>query len=138
VTSDVDTRLELARAAFPDARVEREDHRFTVDSVRDGSYGDAVFLIGADEFADFLSWKEPDELLEHVRVGVATRPGFPRERLEDVLAKLRRPERVLFFANEPLPVSSTDVRARAAGGEPIYALVPPAVARIIAERGLYR
>lgn len=138
VTSDVDTRLDLARAAFPDARVEREDHARTVDSVRDGHFGDAVFLVGADEFAGFLDWKEPDELLEHVRVGVATRPGYPRERLEEVLAKLRRPERVLFFDNEPLPVSSTAIRGLAGGGEPIEALVPPAVARIVAERGLYR
>jgi nicotinate-nucleotide adenylyltransferase len=138
VTSDVDTRMELARAAFPSARVEREDHARTIDSVRDGRFGDAVFLVGADEFADFLSWKEPDELLEHVRVGVATRPGYSRERLEEVLAKLRRPERVLFFENEPLPVSSTDIRSRAAGGEPIDALVPPPVAALIAERGLYR
>jgi nicotinate-nucleotide adenylyltransferase len=138
VTSDIDTRLELARVAFPGARVEREDHRFTVDSVRDGSFGDAVFLVGADEFASFLSWKEPDEILEHVRLGVATRPGFPRERLEEVLARLRRPDRVLFFENEPLPLSSTDVRARAADGEPIEALVPAAVAELVAERGLYR
>ncbi len=134
----VETRLELARAAFPDARVEREDHARTVDSVRDGRFGDAVFLIGADEFAGFLEWKEPDEVLEHVRLGVATRPGYPRERLEQVLARLRRPDRVLFFANEPLPVSSTAIRERIARGEPIGGLVPPAVARLVAERGLYR
>jgi len=138
VTCDVETRLELARAAFPDARVEREEHARTVDSVRDGRFGDAVFLVGADEFAGLMSWKEPDEVLEHVRLGVATRPGYPRERLEAVLGRLRRPDRVLFFANEPLPVSSTDIRARAGRGEPIDAWVPPAVARIVAERGLYR
>jgi nicotinate-nucleotide adenylyltransferase len=138
VRSPVELRLELARAAFPDARVEREDHARTVDSVRDGHFGDAVFLVGADEFAGFLDWKEPDEVLEHVRLGVATRPGFPRERLEEVLAGLRRPDRVLFFQNEPLPVSSTEIRERTAAGWPLDGLVPPAVAALIGERALYR
>lgn len=138
VSCPIELRLELARAAFPGDRVEREDHARTVDSVRDGHFGDAVFLLGADEFAAFLSWKEPDEVLEHVRLGVATRPGFPRERLQAVLAELRRPDRVRLFENEPIPVSSTEVRQRAARGEPVDGLVPPAVARLIAERGLYR
>jgi nicotinate-nucleotide adenylyltransferase len=138
VTCPVETRLELARAAFPDARVEREDHARTVDSVRDGRFGDAVFLVGADEFADFLSWKEPHELLRHVRLGVAMRPGLPRERLDAVLAQLEDPSRVLFFENEPLPVSSTAIRERAGRGEPVDGLVPPAVARLIQDHGLYR
>jgi nicotinate-nucleotide adenylyltransferase len=138
VQCPVELRLELARAAFPGARVEREDHPRTVDSVRDGHFGDAVFLVGADEFAGFLSWKEPDEILEHVRLGVATRPGFPRERLQEVLARLQRPDRVLFFDNEPLPASSTEIRERAGRGEPVDGLVPPGVARMIDQQGLYR
>ena len=138
VTCPVETRVELARAAFPDARVEIEESARTVDSVRDGRFGDAVFLIGADEFAGFLSWKEPEEVLRHVRLGVAMRPGFPRERLESVLAALPDPSRVLFFDNEPLPLSSTEIRARAGRGEDLSTVVPPAVARVIEERGLYR
>jgi nicotinic acid mononucleotide adenylyltransferase len=55
-----------------------------------------------------------------------------------VLAELGRPERVLFFEIEPNPAASTDVRARAAAGEPLAGLVPDAVARLVAERGLYR
>lgn len=138
VTTPVEQRLELARAAFPGARVEREENARTVDSVRDGSFGDAIFLVGADEFASFLSWKEPNELLRHVRVGVATRPGFPRDVLTAVLGELDDPSRVLFFANEPLPVSSTEIRRRVAAGESVDGLVPAAVAQLIRDRGLYR
>jgi nicotinic acid mononucleotide adenylyltransferase len=72
------------------------------------------------------------------RVAVATRHGFPRERLESVLAELDHPERVLFFEIEPNPAASRDVRALAAAGEPLDGLVPPEVARLIQERGLYR
>jgi nicotinate-nucleotide adenylyltransferase len=131
-------RLELARMAFPDDDVRLDGHARTVGLLREDTWDDPLFLIGADEFQDFLSWKEPDEVLERARLAVATRPGFPRGRLDAVLGELQRPERVTFFEIEPHPVSSSDLRARAAAGEPLDGLVPPAVARLIAERGLYR
>jgi nicotinate-nucleotide adenylyltransferase len=133
-----ETRLALGRAAFPDLDVELDEHARTVDMLRERRWDDPVFLIGADEFADFPSWKEPDEVLELARLAVAGRPGYPRERLEAVLAQLRRPERVLFFEIEPVDVSSTEIRERVARGEPIDGLVPPAVAEEIERRGLYR
>jgi nicotinate-nucleotide adenylyltransferase len=68
---------------------------------------------------------------------VATRPGYPQERLEPVLAALRRPERVEPFAIPAVDASSTEVRAEVARGERVDHLVPPAVARLIVERGLY-
>ena len=61
-----------------------------------------------------------------------------REELDAVLARLPRPERVLFFAIEPNPAASANLRARVAAGEPLDGLVPAAVARIIEDRGLYR
>jgi nicotinate-nucleotide adenylyltransferase len=133
-----EARLELARAAFPEDDVRLDPYPRTIDMLRASEWDDPLFLIGADEFCDFLSWKEPDDVLERARLGVATRPGFPQERLDRVLAKLRRPERVLFFPIEPHPVASTDLRERAARGEPLDGLVPPAVARTIVERGMYR
>ena len=137
VVCDAATRLELTRLAFPDRRVELEPYRFTVDAVRERPFADAAFLIGADEFAGFLSWREPQEILEHVRVAVATRPGYRRELLAPVLAELRRPERVLFFDIEPVPVSSTEVRARVGRGDPVADRVPAEVARVVEARGLY-
>jgi nicotinate-nucleotide adenylyltransferase len=134
----VETRLALAQAAFPGRRIEVDHHARTVDMLRDGSWHDPVFLIGADEFADFPTWKEPDAVLEYARLGVASRPGYPRERLEEVLSGLRNPERVLFFEIEPVPVSSREIREKVARGESIDGLVPPAVAAEIAGRGLYR
>jgi nicotinate-nucleotide adenylyltransferase len=142
VETPVADRLELARAAFADvprAEVRRDDHAYTVDSLRAGGFDpDAtVFLVGADEFAAFPTWKEPDRILELVRLGVATRPGYPDERLRAVLAGLRRPERVELFEIPPVGVSSTDVRARLERGEGAADLLPPAVARLVVERRLY-
>jgi nicotinate-nucleotide adenylyltransferase len=137
VDVDVETRLALARLAFPQDVVVRDDNPYSIDTVT-GFGDDAIFLVGADQFAQFLTWREPDEILAHVRLGVATRPGYPRDRLDAVLSQLRRPERVELFDMEPVPISSSDIRRLAAKGEPIADLVPPAVAEAIEQLGLYR
>jgi nicotinate-nucleotide adenylyltransferase len=138
VSTDASVRLALARAAFPGEEVELDPHPRTIDMLRERPLADPVFLVGADQFADFLTWKDPDGVLELARLGVATRPGYPRERLEQVLAELARPDRVSFFEIEPVDVSSSDIRARVARGKPIDGLVPPAVAVEIERHGLYR
>jgi nicotinate-nucleotide adenylyltransferase len=138
VELDVDTRLKLARAAFPDYQVERDPHERTVDLLREGHWGEPLFLIGADQFADFLTWKDPEGVLARSRIGVATRPGFPRERLDAVLQQLSRPDRVELFEIDPVPISSREIRDRVSRGEPIDGLVPPAVAELIESLGLYQ
>jgi nicotinate-nucleotide adenylyltransferase len=141
VELDFETRFALARLAFselPRTEVVPEEHAYTVDAVGGDRFGEAIFLVGADEFATFLSWKDPNGVLEHVRLGVATRPGHDRESLEPVLTQLERPDRVEFFDIPPVPVSARDLRRRLARGEPIEGLVPEAVAREIEARGFYR
>jgi nicotinate-nucleotide adenylyltransferase len=131
------TRLELARSAFPDEEVRLDRHARTIDLLRAESFDDPLFIVGADEFCDFLSWKEPDSVLERAELGVATRPGYPRERLDDVLEELDQPERVRFFEIEPRPVASREIRELAAAGRPLTGLVPDAVAALIRAEGLY-
>jgi nicotinate-nucleotide adenylyltransferase len=138
VDLDAETRLELAQAAFPAQHVELDEHERTVDTLREHRWKDPLFLLGADEFCDFLEWKDPNGVLELTRIAVATRPGYPRERLDRVLERLERPDRVRFFELEPVPIASRDVRDRVARDEPIDDLVPRAVAARIAELGLYR
>ena len=130
-------RLALARAAFPDDDVRLDPHARTVELLRAGEFEGPVFVVGADQFCNFLAWMEPDEVLDRATLAVATRPGFPQERLDAVLGRLARPERVVFFELEPNPNASTDVRALIAAGEPPDAYVSPAVAELIRERGLY-
>jgi nicotinate-nucleotide adenylyltransferase len=131
------TRLELAQAAFPDDEVVLDDHARTVDLLRDHpEWDDPVFLVGADAFVGFPAWKEPAEVLRRARLGVATRPGYPRERLDETLAVLGAPERVVFFELEPHPVSSHELRAALAHGDDV-AGIPPAVRRIVERDGLY-
>jgi nicotinate-nucleotide adenylyltransferase len=138
VVLDAETRLRLARAALPGAEVELDAHPRTVDLLEERPYPDPLFVVGADQFSDFLTWKEPSRILELARLGVATRPGYPRERLDAVLERLDAPGRVTFFELEPVPISSSDVRERVARGAPVDRLVPPAVAEIVDREGLYR
>jgi nicotinate-nucleotide adenylyltransferase len=129
---DAETRVELARAAFPDADVELETHPFTIDAVRGSRFDDAVFILGADQAAAFGSWKEPQEVLKHVKLGVGTRAGYPAPDLSSF------GDRILTFEFVSPDVSSSEVRRRVAAGETIDELVPRGVARLIAELGLYR
>ncbi len=77
VLTPVEHRLALARLAFPDDDVLLDDTPYSIEAV--ARYGDdAIFLVGADQFAVFDTWERPDDLLDKVRLGVATRPGYPR------------------------------------------------------------
>ena len=134
VFAGAEDRLALAQTAFEGmpADVVLDDNAFTVDAVRDGRFGDALFVVGADEGAAFPSWKDPDEVLRWVRLAVGTRSGFPPPDLG------RYGDRVVPFELDSPAVSSSEVRERAAGGESLAGLVPPAVEDEIRERGLYR
>jgi nicotinate-nucleotide adenylyltransferase len=129
---------ELAFAPLDEAEVSLDPFPRTVDSLEALALDDPVFLVGADEFASFLAWKEPERVLDLARLGVATRPGVDRASLDAVLARLGRPDRVGFFEIDPLPVSSSDIRGRLAAGGSISGLVPPPVEAEIARLGLYR
>ena len=139
VGTTAEIRYRLAEAAFADLprvelsrlELERPGPSYTVDTVRWAKerYGDVLFIVGADHWARFDRWHDPEGVLENARLAVVTRPGveLPAPR-----------ERVLLFEMPPVDVSSTHVRERVAAGEPIDDLVPPKVVRLIDELGLYR
>ena len=140
VATPAATRLRLAELAFEPiegVEVTLDPFARTVDSLDALALSDPVFLVGADEFASFPTWKDPARVLELARLGVATRPGVQQERLDAVLRTLEHPDRVSFFPIEPLSVSSSTIRARAAAGQPVDGLVPAAVGAEIEVLGLY-
>lgn len=125
----------MAEAAFEGlgpVDIRLDPHAYTVDAVEGGRFGDAVFVLGADQGGAFDTWKKPDEVLRWVKLAVGTRAGHPPPDLG------RYRDRVMTFALDSPDVSSTEVRRRVAAGEPIGGLVPPGVERLIDELGLYR
>jgi nicotinate-nucleotide adenylyltransferase len=124
---------ELAFADLPRTVVRADPHRYTIDLLRAERPHDAIFLMGADQYRDFASWKEPDAVLELVRLGVATRAGVEAPRMPP-----EHEGRVMFFQIDSPPISSRDLRERASRGESLVGSVAPAVATEIARQGLYR
>ena len=136
VDCPVEQRVALAQVAFsdlPHTVVRADPYRYTIDLLRAERPHDAIFLMGADQYRDFASWNEPDAVLELVRLGVATRAGVERPPVAPEHA-----DRVVFFEIDSPPISSRDLRARAARGESLAGMVAPAVAEEIARQGLYR
>jgi nicotinate-nucleotide adenylyltransferase len=98
---------------------------------------DAVFLLGADEFENLASWKEPAELLRRVRLGVATRPGYRIDPLLAAGVSGAAGGRIAFFELEPMPIASNELRAALDRGEDVRAFVPASVWEAIERDGLY-
>jgi nicotinate-nucleotide adenylyltransferase len=148
VETDAETRCRLAAAAFADRplveisrwEIDRGEPSYTIETTRWARerYGEIIFLVGADQFASLDTWKDPEQVLEIARLGVATRPGYPREELERLRETLPDPARVELFEIPVWPLSSTEIRDRVRRGESIDGFVPPAVVDLVTELGLYR
>jgi len=135
------------RLSVSDMEIGREGLSYTIDTLRElhrmhGKEAELFLIIGADEILDFKTWKEPAEVITESRIIAAARPGYPLERLSDSLpeyASNGEPalERVKAMRIPALEVSSTDIRARVAGGFSLRYLVPEPVRAYILEKGLY-
>jgi nicotinate-nucleotide adenylyltransferase len=92
------------------------------------------FIVGADAAANLHTWHRASDLARMTSFLVVTRPGYDAKDLEDLSARFPTD----MVETSPVDVSSTQVRAAAREGRPVSDLVPEAVARYIADRGLYR
>jgi nicotinate-nucleotide adenylyltransferase len=137
----------LAVAAEPGvdecaAEVERGGVSYTVDTLRALKARDPeiepTLILGADTACTLPGWREPAALLELAEVALAEREGEGHDDVPQALAGLHPAPRVRFLAMGSVPISSSQVRALAARGEPIADLVEPRVAAYIAEHALYR
>ncbi|HKQ17851.1 MAG TPA: nicotinate-nucleotide adenylyltransferase [Solirubrobacterales bacterium] len=142
-------RLEMTAAAVAgvpgfrvsDVEVGREGPSFayrTLELLADELPGSVLtFVMGADVAAGLERWKRPERVVELAAVAVAARPGFDSDAVDDVLGRLGAADGAARIEMPPVGISSTLVRERVAAGRPIRWMVPDAVARLIAERGLY-
>ena len=129
-------RLELARLAFADlarAEVVEDPFSYTDETLvwARREYGpELLFVLGADEWLDFRSWRDPEAVLRQARIAVATRAGFDND-------PAAGNDRVAFFAFDSPNISSRLIRERLGRGEPIQGLTPR-VRRYIERHGLYQ
>ncbi len=137
--------LTLALADLPDLTVnpieiDRGGLSYTIDTVRalpqDAHY---VCLLGADQLQNFCTWRNWQEIAQHLTLAVAARPGASLHAPEALLAWLGHHKRHLETLDfTPMRVSSSQIRRRLAHGQPTEHLLAPSVAAYIAKHHLYR
>lgn len=104
--------------------------RDTLQALHDARPGDRLFLlVGADAAADLPRWRDPEGVAALATVVAMTRAGAPPPGHALIARCLEVPA---------IGISATAVRARCRRGDSIRYLVPEAVRRYIADRGLYR
>jgi len=151
-------RLEMLRLALAGERgfsvntveLDRDRPSWAVETLEqlraEDRHSRFCWLMGADAWAGFASWREPERILELAHVVVCARPGIgrPRTRFDDRLLEpgetLReRPAgRVAWHEMPPNDCSSTQVRERLMAGESPTDCVDAAVLEFIHRTGLYR
>jgi nicotinate-nucleotide adenylyltransferase len=147
------TMVELAagqdpRFAVDPIEVERGGVSYSVDTLealaRGAPRDERWFLVGADASRTFAQWREPRRIAQLARVAIMRRADGrdPRED-DEVLAGIVSATGTdlpppTIVATRRVDVSSTEVRERVRTGRPLTGFVPDAVARFIAERGLYQ
>lgn len=129
--------------------IERGGTSYTVDTVQaiHDTHPDAelTLIVGADTARTLLDWREPTRLLGMVRLAVAQRDDIDAEDVHETLAALSASgsgrsslPRPTLLRMARVAASSSTVRELLAAGEPVTEMVGEAVARYIAEHGLYR
>jgi nicotinate-nucleotide adenylyltransferase len=149
--SSLEQRLALVEAAlagdqsFELSRIEidRPAPHYTADTVEQLHEHDPdahlFYLVGGDSLRDLPTWHEPERFLREIAgLGVMRRPGdhIDMDALENALPGLR--QKVHTIEAPLIEISSTGLRQRIANGRPFRYYLPPAVYRLIVERGYYR
>jgi nicotinate-nucleotide adenylyltransferase len=97
---------------------------------------DLVFIMGSDSLLQFDTWHDAEAILHQCTLAVAPRPGDDRALVEAVAARWGA-GRVAILEAPQVGISSSQIRARVAAGQPLRYLVPEAVEGFISRRGLY-
>lgn len=127
--------------------VDRPGPSYTADSVATiagaaraaGEAPDLTLIMSAETFVDLPTWHEPSRLLAACRVAVVPRPGHAAPDPGWIEGHFPgQADRITVIDGPRLAISSTDIRSRIRRGRPLRDLLPPAVARYIADHGLYQ
>ncbi len=143
-------RMRLLRAALDDTpgfaaldvELRRGGVSYTADTMRElhalHPARELLLLLGADAARSITRWDRGDELLAVERFLIVNRSGVDALHDAELRALGYDDTRTRRVEVDSPPVSASDVRRRVAAGEDVAALVPPSVAALIAELGLYR
>ena len=142
--ASAEQRLEMIRLGIEGVRnfgtwageLGREGPSYTLHSVEhiERVYPNShiFWMIGSDQLPHLSEWFGIEQLVTKISFILVQRPGH-------TMTWPGVPGMVLYPVENPLmPVSATEVRARARDGKSLKGLVPQRVAQYIHEHGLYR
>lgn len=116
--------------------LDRPGPTYTIDTLKDlksaSADAELFFITGADALAAILGWHAAHELFALAHFVGVSRPGYGPVDLTGFPAGA-----VTLLEVPALAISSSDCRARVAGGHPVYYLVPDGVVQYIDKRRLY-
>jgi nicotinate-nucleotide adenylyltransferase len=115
--------------------IERSGLSFMVDTLATRAAAspgtELVLLLGADAYALFDQWREPERIRNLAKIAVLIRG-------DEVVPNAGDRAGVQLLQTRRVDISSTELRARVADGRTIRGFVPDAVADYIAAHRLYR
>ena len=136
--------LELACLGEPGldintSELARTGATYTIDTL-EGLNPDAdyIWILGTDQLSNFCSWHRWRDILGHVQLAVAQRPGStcnPVPKLQAFLEKTGRA--VLPIPFEPMHISATEIRQRLATGQSVDDMLDARVLDYIHTHNLY-
>jgi len=134
-------RLKMVRLAIRGNRyfmasgieIRRDGRSYTIDTIkgfkelypRDELY----FIIGSDLLKYLNDWKDLGEIIKMVKFIVATRPGYPLERI---------PSYIQTMPIRAVDVSAYEIRSCVRENKSFRYLVPEEVLKYINKKGLYK
>ncbi len=120
---------------YSDVELKRDSVSYTIDTLKKlrSKYDRMELIIGYDNIFDFNTWKNPDEILELVKLVVVRRKTSIEPKKKDKYFNS-----AIFVDTPTIEISSSEIRQRVINKLPINFLVPPKVNEYIEKFNLYK
>ena len=116
-----------------DMEIKRDGRSYTIDTLKEFKKiyprDELYFIIGSDLLKYLDDWKDLDEIIKMVRFIVATRPGYPLEKI---------PPHISTIPIRAVDISGFEIRKAIKENKSFRYLVPEAVFNYIVRKRLYQ
>ena len=148
--STAENRLRMLEVAVKDIEwafvktieIERQGPTYTIDTILQLPQTEDQwwFILGSDALVDMEFWKEPERIVELVRLAVGVRPGLiHQDVVTQIETKLPQVIECIDYVRMPeVEISSSDLRNRIRTGQPTELLLQEQVRILIDHLQLYR
>lgn len=119
--------------SISDTEIKRNGHSYTIDTLKEFKKiypeDELYFVIGSDLLKYLDDWKDLDEIIKMVRFVVATRPGYPLEKI---------PSHISTIPIRAVDISGFEIRKAIRENKSFRYLVTEAVYKYILKKKLYK